>query len=1136
VVAAVSGEVDAAGGTVVVAAVPPSGAQGAQASIPVVQDGVPGQGPRNTIELVTERTETIPGGCGTVPGFEGDVRVRSFFAGWELRDVYLVIDTLTPSGREACNSAPPLAGLSAQNGLFSYGTLVGDGASAVATWRFKVPDATQFRFTGRVVADIVDAAPPVTSATPAAGLFDAAVLVSLACADAGSGCAATHYSVDGTEPTAASPVATAPIAIGATTTIRFFSVDVAGNAEASRSLTYVVDTLTPAVVSVEPRDGQGDVATSAVVRVTFNEAMDPATVPGALTVTGPGGPVAGTVAPETGNGWAFTPAAPLEAGTRYAVAVSSAARDPVGRGLAAGSTSWFVTVTSPVVVSGPGSANLVNRGTAEDANGNRLAVFSANTWAGAKVLWSYSAAGSGTWSTPQALYSGRTIAPPELPVLAKVVASGSRFLVAWQNPQDGALESAVFDAGTPGAVTKHWRLRYENAPVLDAVGNGSGGFALVGSDSLSDRVYGAVHNGTSWSYVTGAVDSGIARASAPVVASMGGSAYVAAYLAGNPPVAVYTSRYTFDGSLGRWTAALLPGASGTATMLAPAISASATRVCVGWATQNTAVYASVDAGTGFGAGQSLGTAGWYSTLSAAARGDRCAVTWDRSGATYESSGGAYPYWYWTGGRDLTTATGSVTSGAVVAPANDGFVAALRMNAASGAPSDVRIDKAGATTGFNSATGLLAESWAEDLRDLVIAGRAGAPALLSWTRDEGAAPRIEAKTYDGTTLGAEELVSGAGVPGSASTRVRLARNAAGDVVAVWHQDDGSASGVFAAFRRGGTWEPAFRLARRAVNPEVASNGTGFLVLYREIGTGTASNLMAIAYTGGAWGTPALLEANTDSHVLASDGTTYLAAWQWGGARVHTALNSAAGWGTVREPTTAMTASRPSVASARAGEYVVTFYLNANSTSRSVYSHSGQVSSGQIFWGSPNQVYAAGTGTITAGPVVAASAGSYAVVWGDSGAARAAVGPGATFGAVALIAPAASCTIARLAASASGWLAALECGGVRLVPFAAGAWGAVVQPGITSSELAVASDGSRYKVLARVAAGSSASVAQVDVSGGTAWPAATLASGTSPSVAPVQAALSVLHDGTDWVGAWVQQGDEPIANVVRARTAF
>jgi hypothetical protein len=309
----------------------------------------------------------------------------------------------------------------------------------------------------------------------------------------------------------------------------------------------------------------------------------------------------------------------------------------------------------------------------------------------------------------------------------------------------------------------------------------------------------------------------------------------------------------------------------------------------------------------------------------------------------------------------------------------------------------------------------------------------------------------------------------------------------------------------------------------------------MVLYRDVEPATASNLMAIEYAGG-WGAPVLLEANTSSHVVASDGVTYAAAWQWGGARVHTALNSAAGWGTVREPTTAMTASRPSVASARAGEYVVTFYLNANSTSRSVYSHSGQVSSGQIFWGSPNQVYAAGTGTITAGPVVAASAGSYAVVWGDSGAARAAVGPGATFGAVALIAPAASCTIARLAASASGWLAALECGGVRLVPFAAGAWGAVVQPGITSSELAVASDGSRYKVLARVAAGSSASLAQVDVSGGTAWPAATLASGTSPSVAPVQAALSVLHDGTDWVGAWVQQGDEPIANVVRARTAF
>jgi hypothetical protein len=1135
--------VDAAGRTLAIAAAPGSAADAVQAELPVVQDGVPGAGPPDTVELVTERAALVAKACGTVDGFEGDIRLRSFFEGYELRDVYVVIDRITPTGREACNSAPPVNGLSAQNGLFSYGTLVGAGASAIATWRFKVPDATQFTFTGRVIADVVDAAPPVTSITPAAGLFDAAVVVSLACADAGSGCAATYYTVDGSEPTAASAVSTAPIAVAATTTIRFYSVDADGNAEASRSLTYVIDTLTPAVVSVEPHDGQGDVATSTGVRVTFNEPMDPATVPGAITVTGPGGPVEGTVAPDTGNTWAFTPAAPLAAASRYTVAVSAGARDPVGRPLAAASGAWFVTVTSPAVVSGAGSANLVNRGVAVDASGNRLAVWSANTWAGAKVLWSYSAAGTTTWSTPQAIYGGRTRAPPELPVQAKVAASGTNFLVAWQNPQDGALESAVFTSGTPGAVKKHWRLRYENAPVLDVVGNGSGGFAIVGSDDYSDRVYGAVFNGTSWNNDWGSVDAQTVRASAPVVASRGGDGYVAAYLAGSPGTAVSTSRYVFNAfnMTGHWTAAALPGASGTATMLPPAIAATSTRVCVAWGTAASTLYASVDPGTGaFGAGAILGSSSsTTSALSAAANADRFAVTWEKYGATYEYTATPYARWYWSGQGELTAKLpGYVASPAVVAPAGGGFVAALRTNDVLGdGIGHVRVNKDVVGSWFTSSNERLAESWTEDVRGLLVSGGIGAvPALVSWARDDGAAPRVEAKTYDGATLGAEELVSGAGVPGSASTSVRLAGNAAGDVLAVWHQDDGSASGVFAAFRRGGTWQPTVRLARRALLPEVASNGTGFMVLYRDVGSGTASNLMAIEYAGGGWVAPVLLEANTGSHVVASDGLTYAAAWQWGGARVHTALGSAAGWGAVREPTTAMTASRPSIASARAGEYVVTYHLNVGSSSRSVYSHWGQVSSGQLYWDVPKQVYAAGTGSITAGPVVAASAGSYAIAWGDSGAARGAVGSGATFGPAALLAPAAGCTLARIAASASGWLAAFECGGVRLVPYAAGAWGAAVQPGFTASELAVASDGSRYKVLARVVDGSSASVAQVDVSGGTAWPAAILASGTSPAVAPVQAALSVLHDGTDWVGAWVQQGDEPIANVVKARTAF
>lgn len=168
-----TGVVDTASGTVRIA----TGADAVAAGfveIPVVQDGVPGSGPPETVEFVTERAEVLPGGCGAVDGFEAAIRLRSFFTSASLANVFLEVTSITPTGREACNSAPAPAGLSAQYGLFAYGTIGKAGtpaASAVTTWRFRVPDMTNFAFRGRLVADlVVDAlAPMVTSVSPRDG-------------------------------------------------------------------------------------------------------------------------------------------------------------------------------------------------------------------------------------------------------------------------------------------------------------------------------------------------------------------------------------------------------------------------------------------------------------------------------------------------------------------------------------------------------------------------------------------------------------------------------------------------------------------------------------------------------------------------------------------------------------------------------------------------------------------------------------------------------------------------------------------------------------------------------------------------------------------------------------------------------
>src|SRR5688572_18052336 len=85
-----------------------------------------------------------------------------------------------------------------------------------------------------------DSVPPATRATPASGSFASPLFVSFVCRDEGSGCAATHYTVDGSEPGTTSPAFEEAIELVADATVKFFSVDRAGNAEPVQRATYTV--------------------------------------------------------------------------------------------------------------------------------------------------------------------------------------------------------------------------------------------------------------------------------------------------------------------------------------------------------------------------------------------------------------------------------------------------------------------------------------------------------------------------------------------------------------------------------------------------------------------------------------------------------------------------------------------------------------------------------------------------------------------------------------------------------------------------------------------------------------------------------------------------------------------------------
>ncbi|RME51052.1 MAG: hypothetical protein D6795_08955, partial [Deltaproteobacteria bacterium] len=106
------------------------------------------------------------------------------------------------------------------------------------------------------------------------------------------------------------------------------------------------DTTPPELVEIEPGDGAEGVAVGIEIRAVFSEAIDPATLPGAVTLTAGEGetPVAGTLRLTEGERvLRFTPLSELAEATRHRFTISTAVADVAGNPLAEAIEVEFTT-------------------------------------------------------------------------------------------------------------------------------------------------------------------------------------------------------------------------------------------------------------------------------------------------------------------------------------------------------------------------------------------------------------------------------------------------------------------------------------------------------------------------------------------------------------------------------------------------------------------------------------------------------------------------------------------------------------------------------------------------------------------------------------------------------------------------
>jgi hypothetical protein len=92
---------------------------------------------------------------------------------------------------------------------------------------------------------VIDTVLPTVTASPAGGTYGTSQSVTLAASET----AIIYYTTNGNNPTTSSTIYTTPITIAATTTLKFFAKDSAGNSGTVVTQAYTIDSVAPTVTA-----------------------------------------------------------------------------------------------------------------------------------------------------------------------------------------------------------------------------------------------------------------------------------------------------------------------------------------------------------------------------------------------------------------------------------------------------------------------------------------------------------------------------------------------------------------------------------------------------------------------------------------------------------------------------------------------------------------------------------------------------------------------------------------------------------------------------------------------------------------------------------------------------------------------